>query len=237
MYTPGCFVLEGDFLHRLLDMLEKQFGTNTEFVLHDLRGEYDETIVDIRNGHITGREIGGCGSNLGLEVLRGSSVNGDKFNYITACPDGKLLRSSSLYFRDENGKVIGSLCINTDITETLKLEKFLYDYNLYNVQENPVQEVFATNVNQLLEHLIQRAQQECGKQVDAMNRQDKIEFLRYLDSKGAFLIQKSSERVQDYLKISKYTLYEYLKIIHMDREDRQPAGTGCGDSYKLRGKE
>lgn len=224
MHKPGCFTLDGDFITRLIDMLENQFGSNTEIVLHDLRGDYNRSIVDIRNGHITNRAIGGCGSNLGLEVIRGTSANGDKFNYITARPDGRFLRSSSMYFRDNNGKVIGSLCINTDITETLKLQDFLCNYNRYEIQENnpsTIQEVFATDVNQLLEHLIESAQQECGKALERMTRDDKIEFIRYLDRKGAFLIQKSGERVQEYLKISKYTLYEYLKIIH--NEERQSA--------------
>lgn len=224
LYKPGCFTVDGDFMTRLMDMLENQFGTNTEIVLHDLRGDYNKSIVDIRNGHITNRTIGGCGSNLGLEVIRGTSANGDKFNYITARPDGRFLRSSSMYFRDNSGKVIGSLCINTDITETLKLQDFLYNYNRYEIQENSsntVQEVFATDVNQLLEHLLESAQKECGRNLERMTRDDKIEFIRYLDRKGAFLIQKSGERVQEYLKISKYTLYEYLKIIH--NEERQSA--------------
>ena len=62
---------EWDFFKRLLDMLEQQLGTNTEILLHDLTKDYNHTIVDIRNGHITNRKIGDCGSNLGLRVLSG----------------------------------------------------------------------------------------------------------------------------------------------------------------------
>lgn len=223
MDERGRFLLDEDFLHRLIDMLEKQFGHSTEIVLHDLRGDYNKSIVDIRNGYITNRKIGGCGSNLGLEVIRGTTANGDKYNYFTSRPDGKLLRSSSMYFRDEDGKVIGSLCINTDITETLKFENYLHGYNKYDIQENPVQEVFVSDVSQLLEHLIAHAQQEANKPPSQMNKQEKIAFLRYLDSKGAFLITKSGERVQEYLGISKYTLYSYLDTIRTDRNGKHAA--------------
>ena len=72
---------------KILDMLEQHFGQSCEIVLHDLTREYDHTIVDIRNGHITGRKVGDCGSNLGLEVLRGTVVNGDRFNYISHTTD------------------------------------------------------------------------------------------------------------------------------------------------------
>lgn len=56
---------------KLLTMLEHQFGNKCEFILHDLTKDYSHTIVDIRNGYITNRKIGDCGSNLGLEVRVG----------------------------------------------------------------------------------------------------------------------------------------------------------------------
>ena len=46
---------EKKFLTQLMDMLEQQLGPHTEVVLHDLKKDYANTIVDIRNGHITGR--------------------------------------------------------------------------------------------------------------------------------------------------------------------------------------
>ena len=45
-----------------------------------------------------------------------------------------------------------------------------------------------------------------------MTREEKIEFVRRLNNRGAFLITKSGERVQEFLGISKYTLYKYLEI-------------------------
>ena len=65
-----------DTWQRLMSMLEYQFGSNCEIILHDLTKDYNHTIVDIRNGHITDRNIGDCGSNLGLEVLRGTVQEG-----------------------------------------------------------------------------------------------------------------------------------------------------------------
>ena len=59
---------EWDFFKRLLDMLEQQLGSNTEILLHDLTKDYNHTIVDIRNGYITNRKVGDCGSDLGLRV-------------------------------------------------------------------------------------------------------------------------------------------------------------------------
>ena len=74
---------EADLLRQVISLIANQFGTNCEVVLHDLTRDYAHTIVDIRNGHITHRTIGDCGSNLGLEVLRGTVEDGDRFNYVT----------------------------------------------------------------------------------------------------------------------------------------------------------
>lgn len=199
-----------DFFNRLIDMLEQQLGRNSEIVLHDLRNGYEHTIADIRNGEITGRKIGGTGSNLGLEVLQGTTGHGDKYNYITKLPDGRYLRSSSLYIRDKEGEVMGCLCINTDITETLKFEQVLKEMNQCDLSNNSEDEIFVTDVNQLLECIIEKTREMIGKSPEEMTRDDKKEFVRILNEKGAFLITKSGERVQEYLGISKYTLYNYL---------------------------
>ena len=98
-----------DTWQRLMSMLEHQFGSNCEIILHDLTKDYNHTIVDIRNGHITGRNIGDCGSNLGLEVLRGTVQEGDRYNYVVYTRDGKILRSSTMFIKNDEGNVIGCL--------------------------------------------------------------------------------------------------------------------------------
>lgn len=201
-----------DLLTRMMDMMEQQFGKDCEIVLHDHSLEFDKTIVDIRNGHITGRKIGGSGSNLGLEILRGTSGGSDQYNYITYTNNGKILRSSSIHFHNEQGALIGAFCVNLDITESIRLENFIRSYNNFSTSPEPVNEIFANDVHQMLDELIHRALQKIGKPVSQMSREDKIEFIRYLDEKGAFIIAKSGIIVGDILEISKYTFYNYLDV-------------------------
>lgn len=49
----------------ILDILEGHFGKNVEFVVHDLSLDYEHTIVDIRNGEVTGRKVGRHGRSAG----------------------------------------------------------------------------------------------------------------------------------------------------------------------------
>jgi predicted transcriptional regulator YheO len=207
-----------------MKMLAMEFGDSCEVVLHDLTHDYDHTIVEILNSHITGRTVGDCGSNLGLEVLRGTVRDGDRYSYITYTRDGKILRSSSVYIKDDEGKVIGALCINLDITETIKFEGLLKKFNQFNVSEES-REVFVNNVSELLDYLLQEAENSVGKPVAGMTKEDKLKFLKSLDDKGAFLISKSGERVCKYLGVSKFTLYSYLDMIRKNgkREETEPA--------------
>lgn len=196
------------FLLQILTLISEQFGSNCEVVLHDLTNDYNSTIVEIKNGHITNRRVGSCGSNLGLEVLRGSVENGDRFNYVTTLPNGKILRSSSIYIKNEDGKIIGSICINYDITESIKFEDYLKRFNRF--ETNSQNEVFSSDVNSLLDHLIQEAIKVVDKPISEMTKDDKVSFIGFLDKKGAFLITKSSERISELLNISKFTFYSYL---------------------------
>ena len=244
---------------RLLDLLQNQFGESTEIVLHEhVKNDYNHSIVDIRNGQITGRKIGGCGSNLGMEVFREKLKDKDRYNYISTTKDGKILRSSTMFLEDADGTITGSLCINTDITETLHMEDYLrklknianvpsgsaidtliarseahHSVNVTSLYSEQSVEFFAQDVSQVLDYLIEAAQERIGKPVNAMRRADKIEFIRFLDSRGAFLITKSSERVYEYLDISRYTFYNYLDQVHADASKKNanssssipPAGT------------
>lgn len=201
-------------LTQIVDLLENLFGLKCEVALHDWSQPYDSTLVDIRNGHITGRTVGDCGSNLGLEVMRGTVRNGDKFNYITHTRDGKILRSSTIYLRDQNDKVRFALCVNLDITETLKFENYLHELNQYQINESEPEEVFVKNVSDLLDYFLQKGFEHAGKDPGDMNKDDKMRMLEFLDRKGAFLISKSNKKICEALNISKFTLYNYLDQIH-----------------------
>ncbi len=198
---------------RLIKMIAEQFGHRCEVVLHDLTQGYDHTIVAIENGHITGRAVGGCGSNLGLPVLDGKKKEGDVYNYITQTKDGKMLRSSTMFVKDGRGKVIGAICINFDITELMMVDNVLKDLVMYNASRTDAdaeQEIFASNVGEILDHLISQCQAMIGKPGNAMTKAEKMKALEFFDSKGAFLITKSGDRICEYLGMSKFTLYSYL---------------------------
>jgi predicted transcriptional regulator YheO len=194
-------------------MLAAQFGPNSEIVLHDLSKDYSHTIVAIENNSITGRNVGDGGTNLGLEVLRNPpNSGGDVCNYFNKTPDGKMLRSSTYYFRNDDGKVIGSLCINTDITPMVQLQDLVQNMTMMTPAQEVV-EVFANRVEDLFDYFIKLSIERIGKAQSEFTMDDKIEVVRFLDSKGFFLITHASDEACKFLSVSKFTLYKYLGIV------------------------
>ena len=210
-----------ELITAILDTLEKHFGENVEFVVHDLSLEYEHTIVDIRNGHVTGRKLGDTGDLLGLQALRYNHDRGaDCFNTLTYAENGKILRSSTHFFRNELGVAVASIAINEDITESVRFEQHLHRMNRTDSMGEAM-ELYRGSVNKMLDYLINPALLEGGKSPSAMTREDKLHIVESLDRRGAFLIAKSSKRVCDILEISKVTLYSYLETVRKSSPEEE----------------
>lgn len=196
-------------LSEICECIAKQFGDDCEVVLHDLTRDYDNTIVGIWNGHVTGRKVGDGGTDAGLAVLRGTAQPKDEYCYISKTKDGRILRSSSKFFLDEKGTVVGSLCINYDITALMAGQAAMRKLTNLDEKERK-REVFTGDIDELLEILMKEAVESTGHALDELDKEDKVAVVRYLDNKGVFLVKKSAERVADFLGISRFTVYNYL---------------------------
>lgn len=205
-------------LKRIMKLISLTVGEKCEVVLHDWSKGYEQSIIAIENGHVTRRQVGDCGSNLGLEVMRGTIKDGDRFNYITKTSMGKTLKSSTTYICDDEGSVLGALCINIDVTNFLDFHQSFnsfmgVDMNDQTDSSSENIEYHANNVSQLTDFLITKSLDLVNKPTDQMTKEDKLKIIKYLDEKGTFLITKSGDKVCQFLGISKFTLYNYLDAI------------------------
>ena len=205
-----------DFLQQLAHGLAIQFGSSCEIAIHDLKTkDLEKSIVYIENGHVSNRQTGDGPSGIVLETLQSDpSTIHDKLSYLTKTEDGRILKSSTFYIRDDDGSISYIFSLNYDITA-------------FTAASTAIQSLIATkdklpdltgdsprqithNVNELLDLLIEQAVAKVGKPVAMMNKDDKVAVVQYLDHAGAFLITKSGDKVSSYLGISKFTLYSYM---------------------------
>ena len=205
---PG---LTYDFLKRLAKGIAQQFGENCEVVVHDLSNHFTEnSIVIIENGQVTSRKAGDGPSPVVLEALNGDRTKlQDHLCYLTKTHDGRVLKSSTIYIRDEKDGVVGIFSINYDITGLLMIENSLKSLTAI-APDTKGPEHIAKNVNELLDELIEQSVRMVGKPGALMGKEDKIKAIQFLSNTGAFLITKSGDKVSKYFGISKYTLYTYI---------------------------
>jgi len=210
-----------DLLARLTQPLAEAIGKNCEVVVHDF-SDPGKSIIAIANGHITGRRVGDAVDVFGLQLLQ-HPPSGDIINYRTETKSGKLLRSSSIFFRTETGDIFGALCINYDISALVMLQQWLQ--GTVSPLEVGIQEGFERTVEDVLDRLMQEAVRSTGKNISELTREDKIAVISYLETKGAFLIRYSVNKVAELLNLSKYTVYNYLEEVKERRASAEESTT------------
>jgi len=203
-----------EFLKPIASGIAETFGDNLcEIVIHDL-AHPDSSIVCIE-GNVTGRKVGGPLTDLGLANLQFGDAQEDILNYLTQTQNSKVLKSSSIMLRDENGHVFGTLCINIDMSKFIALENLIRELIAFDLQIQ-VQETFSDDISEVLQTLIEDASNTVGRSVEEMNKQDKVRFVAFLDEKGAFNVKKAVPFVAKYLGVSRFTIYNYLKEVRGD---------------------
>lgn len=192
--------------------IRANFGGSCEVVIHDL--EKPESALIYIAGNITGRKLGAPITNLVLEKLKKPSneVN-DLIGYETTTKDNKTLKSSTIFIRDEHGKIIGCLCINFDMTNILTSIKILESFTSFNLVDNPTKEEFSYDVNEVMEAMVEGIFKEYPKPKTLMEKDDKVYIVKQLEDKGVFLIKGAIEYVANSLGVSRYTIYNYLDEI------------------------
>ena len=188
-----------------------QFGSNCEVVVHDLSRHPDHSIVEIVNGHVTGRKVGDGASHVVIEQLQTNDPEPkDHLCYLTKTPDGKILKSSTVYIRNSKGKVSAIFSINYDISKLLMVESAVRDLISTGEETQQTEPEKIVNINDLLDDLIEQSVALVGKPVALMNKDDKVKAIRFLNQNSAFLVTKSGDKIAKYFGISKYTLYSYI---------------------------
>ena len=190
------------------------YGKSCEVAVHDLTDENaaEHSIIYIVNGEVTGRSVGDGASGIVLEQLTGVHKKEDRIGYFTKTPDGKILKSSTTYIRDDSGRVIAIFSINHDITALSVAAAAIGEMVSPVESQSGDYDEITPHVETLLDELLWKSTELIGKPVSLMNKEDKMRAIRFLNSKGALLITKSGDKIAKYFGISKFTLYSYIDV-------------------------
>ncbi len=201
----------------LVDFLAEVFGEDTEIVLHNAKA-LDKSIIAIRNGHITGRQVGHPATNLVLKLMRQSHDLETPYicNYTSKSKltsGGNQIKSSS-YFIKKDDEIIGILCINRDITKYHRLfdciSEIQKDFSFNEIALNDeVKETFTSNIQDVIANELAVFHQDVTNV--SLNQAEKMTIVKELQKQGIFLLKGAVKEVAKALNVSEPSIYRYLQ--------------------------
>jgi predicted transcriptional regulator YheO len=128
-----------------------------------------------------------------------------------------------MFVTDDEGQVLGCLCVNYNITDLYMVENTIKNFcSLDNKKSSSESsetqtEIFADDIHDVMETMLNNAIREVEKPIPYMEKDDKIEVIKYLDQKGAFMIKGAVDHAAEKLNVSRYTIYNYLKEVEKNK--------------------
>jgi predicted transcriptional regulator YheO len=186
--------------------ITSMLGESCEAVIHDL-SDLEHSIVWIQ-GDVTGRTVGGSVTDLGLEILRKGKTD-PLLNYTTYTESGKALTSSTIWLRDSQGQPYGAFCINLDVTPVLVALDILRRMAPH-AQQAEVGEQFFRSPHDMLNAMMTEFETRVRIVAKDMNKEQRIEMVRFLEERGAFQLRNAAPIVARRLGVTRETVYNYL---------------------------
>ena len=194
-------------LCEIAKMISETFGYHCETVIHDCE-HYENFIAAIYNGHVSGRKKGDCVYVTGDPVPEDAFANIDPGTNYMNCQvvttGGKTIKSSTVYFKGENYHY--GLGINFDISSYAGMRDALD--KLISTSTELAEELHSRqSINQILNESISQV----GVPVEEMGKHDRMRVIRMLHERNVFQMQKAVPYVAERLKISRFSVYNYLR--------------------------
>ena len=129
------------------------------------------------------------------------------------------MKSNAVNIRDPEGKLIGILCINLDITSLQEIEDYLkkmtQGINKFSLAERQNEEVeeehFESDLWSIIKNIIDRMISDKKKSVDLLTKEERQEIIDKLNEKGVFFAKGAIRFVARSLGVSAPTIYRYLE--------------------------
>lgn len=207
----------------LVNFIAEFLGEDTEVVLHDLT-DWHRSVVAIRNGHISGREVGAPITDLSLNILRSEVYKDVPFlaNYQGISRKGDTIRSSTFFIKDDNGDLVGMLCINSDCHELIGMRNYLT--KLINIPDTMepsvpmVAENFNIDVKELVDNNISRISPDLGERISKLSKDEKVELVEKLQNMGTFMVKGTVWYLAESMGVSVPTVYRYISLVKKKNE-------------------
>ncbi|WP_245299187.1 transcriptional regulator [Sinorhizobium sp. GL28] len=185
------------------DAIALLFQPYAEVVLHDLA---TETVIHIA-GNFSKREIGEPSllSEIGFKEADGVIGPYEKVNW-----DGRSIKAISAVLRGTDGKAIGVLCINADVSDFHAALRTLNALVRVPASSDKPESLFKEDWHERVNEYVQQWTTVRGLTISSMSRTDKQALVIALSSDGAFGGKNAASYISRILGMGRATVYKYL---------------------------
>ena len=216
---------------KIVEFLGTVLGPDYEVALHDL-SSHSREIVAIANGQVSGRTVGAPLTDLALKMLVDREYESRDFraNHKAVSKDGKVLRSSTLFIKDESGKPSGMLCVNFDGSKYAELSDRIMQLchpnemipsrvasSTADLLRSDTVENLSDSISETTEKVLKESLADFGVPVDRLTQEEKLSVVGRLDRKGVFLLKGAVGQVARELRCSEPSVYRYIAKLHRER--------------------
>lgn len=200
-------------------------GPKCEVVIHDVN-DLEHSIIFIENAHNSGRQVGDGSTDLVLKLIQDKRYQHTDYiaNYQAKGPKGQSYRSSTFFIKDEQGTLIGLMCLNMDITHLDIAANWIQDLlhgggalmaspQQQQQDSKPATEYLQGNVDDMLSHIIESVVSQSEIPLDRLSPAEKMELVKQLHDQGVFLLKGGVMQVAKAFNLSEPTIYRYLHKI------------------------
>ncbi len=194
-------------LTNLAEGIAKTFGPTCETLIQDL-ALTDHPILAIYNGHVTGRSVGSTEDIFGStsKSIDEKLMQRDLINMMVLRGNQKI-KSSTMIVRGD-GYCLG-LGINLDITLSSTFAEYLHEQlSIDNYLDSAIDSAKQVRLEEIFDACVQ----EIGIPPEEMKKNDRISLIVLLKHQHAFDYQRAVPFISEKLGVSRYTVYNYLKV-------------------------
>ncbi len=215
----------------LVQFLGETLGPDYEIVLQEVGGE-NSGIIAIANGSISGRTVGSPLTNIALKLIMQRRYEHSDYvlNYTGQLENGKTLRSSTMFIKDE-GALVGLLCINFDdsryhalsdrILRLVHPDTFV-ETHYFSAGEQPRKTVlcatedaerFQNDVAGLMQEIFDEVYNSMNIAPEALTQDDRQRIISQLYERGMFQLKGAVPFAMEKLCCSQASIYRYLSKV------------------------
>lgn len=189
--------------------IQPSLGAMCEIVVHDF-SDLDRSVVAYE-GNLTGRGVGSPVTPLSLELINAEERPSAISDRMLSTSDGRIIKSTVVALRNEHGHLVGSFCLNLDVSNLKHALNLLEDLAGAPEQSKPY--TFPENLPQLLDTVLDQEERKLGRSLVNLDAKQRLTVIESLEQHRIFEIRNSVNLIAERFSVSRATIYTDLEKV------------------------